>query len=131
MSRCIATYAFTLDRQIGVTVAKHWAAGSRGDNWLMVGLLDGDGTAPDARGGDPMVVGRWQWQFLGEELPFTQGDLEFRTKPAASLSFGGARVRGPYTRFSSSPAAAKLEGFTEGADDRYTLTQGLQELAWH
>ncbi len=129
VDRSVATYAFTMDRQIGVTVAKHWAAGSTFDNWLMVGIFDGDGRAPGQRGDQPMVLARWQWQFLGEELAFSQSDYKFRTVPAASLSFGGSTVRGPYTRFSSS-GGGQLDGFEQTTDDRYTLRQWLQEFAW-
>ena len=127
--RSIATYAFTLDRQRGISIAKHWAAGSVRDNWLMLGVFEGDGRDPGPRGDQVMFVARWQWQFLGEELAFSQSDYKFRTVPAASLSFGGSTVRGPYTRFSSS-GGGQLDGFEETSDDRYTLDQWLQEFAW-
>jgi hypothetical protein len=95
----------------------------------MLGLFEGDGIDPGPRGEQPMVVGRWQWQFLGENLPFSQGDISFRDKPAASLAFGAAQVRGPYTRFSSS-GGGQLSDFEAGGDERYTLKQWMQEFAW-
>lgn len=127
--RSIATYAFTLDRQRGISIAKHSAAGSSLDNWLMLGVFEGEGRDPGARADQPMLVARWQWQFLGRELPFSQSDYKFRSAPAASLSFGASTVRGPYTRFSSS-GGGQLDGFTQTSNDRYTLTQWLQEFAW-
>jgi len=122
--RSIATYAFTLDRQRGVTVE-----GSHANSVFTVGVFEGDGRDPDARGDDPMLVGRWQWNFLGEPLGFSQSDHGMRAVPAASLSVGAARVRGPYTRYSSS-GGGQLDGFTQGDDDRYTLRQWMQEFAW-
>jgi phosphate-selective porin OprO/OprP len=130
VERSIATYAFTLDRQIGATIAKQWGKGSRADNWLMLSVVDGDGIDPGARSSDPMFVGRWQWHFLGEALPFSQSDLKFRSAPAATIAFGGSHGRGPYTRFSSS-GGGQLDGFTQGGEERYTLKQWLQEFAWH
>lgn len=129
--RSIATYAFTLDRQIGVTVAKKYKAGTTLDNWLMLGVNKGTGRGSlGEHGGDPMYLARWQWHFLGRDLPFSQSDLKFRQKPAASLSFAAARVRGPYTRYSSS-GGGQLDGFESGGDERYTLEQFLQEFALH
>lgn len=129
VERSIATYAFTLDRQIGATLMKQSLEGSAFDNWLMLGLFEGDGISPEARGGAPMAVARWQWQFLGRDLPFSQGDIKLREEAAASLSFGAAGVRGPYTRFSSS-GGGQLRGYAAGGDERYTLRQYLQEFAW-
>ena len=129
VERSIATYSFTLDRQIGATLAKRSLEGSAFDNSLMLGLFEGDGISPAARGGAPMAVARWQWQFLGRELPFSQGDIKPREEAAASLSFGAAGVRGPYTRFSSA-GGGQLRGYAAGGDERYSLRQYLQEFAW-
>ena len=69
----------------------------------MLGVNKGNGRGGiDRRSGDPMYLARWNWQFLGEELPFSQSDLKFRDAPASSVSFAASRVRGPFTRFSSS-----------------------------
>jgi phosphate-selective porin OprO/OprP len=126
--RSISTYAFTLDRQIGVTLAKGFMAGTIFDNRVMLGLNKGDGRGDlDDHGNDPMLLARWQWHFLGEDLPFSQSDLNFRQKPAASLAFATAQVRGPYTRYSSS-GGGQLDGFKSGGDERYTLQQFLQEF---
>jgi hypothetical protein len=120
-----------VDRQVGITAAKRFAAGTTLDNWLMAGINKGTGRGGlNEDGGDPMVLVRWQWQFLGRALPFSQSDLKFRQKPAASLAIATARVRGPYTRYSSS-GGGQLDGFDIGGDERYTLRQYLQEFAWH
>lgn len=131
VERSISTYAFTLDRQIGVTVAKGFLKGTRFDNWLLLGVNKGDGRGNlDNLDHKPMMLGRWQWNFLGEVLPFSQSDLKFRQKPAASLTIAAAKVRGPFTRFSSA-GGGQLDGFESGGEERYTLQQFLQEFAWH
>ncbi|MGI9201541.1 MAG: porin [Woeseiaceae bacterium] len=129
--RSISTYAFTVDRQVGATFLKKFMPGTKMDNLLFLGVNKGNGRGGiDRRNGDPMYLARWQWHFLGEEVPFSQSDLKFRDVPAASLSFAAAQVRGPFTRFSSS-GGGQLDGFEDGGDKRYTLQQVLQEFAWH
>ena len=129
VERSISTYAFTLDRQIGVSLAKGFMAGTTFDNWLMLGVNKGGGRGKlDDLGMKPMLLARWQWNFLGEVLPFSQSDLKLRPEPAASLAFATAQVRGPYTRYSSS-GGGQLDGFESGGDERYTLQQFLQEFA--
>ena len=131
VERSIATYAFTLDRQLGITLTKKFQQGTTMDNWLMLGVNQGTGRGGlNEDGGDPMYLARWQWHFLGKELPFSQSDLKFRKMPAASLAFAAAQVRGAYTRYSSS-GGGQLDGFETGGDKRYTLRQFLQEFAWH
>ncbi|MEJ2604275.1 MAG: porin [Gammaproteobacteria bacterium] len=129
VERSIATYAFTLDRQRGITLTKRLAASTRADTELMGGLFEGDGRSPGPRGDEPMAVLRWQWNFLGRSLGFSQSDVALRDVPAASLSLAAATVRGPYTRFSSS-GGGQLDGFESGGDERYTLDQWQQGFAW-
>jgi hypothetical protein len=131
VERSISTYAFTVDRQVGATFLKKFMPDTKMNNLLFLGVNKGNGRGGiDRRNGDPMYLARWQWHFLGEELPFSQSDLKFREVPAASLSFAAAQVRGPFTRFSSS-GGGQLDGFEDGGDKRYTLQQFLQEFAWH
>jgi phosphate-selective porin OprO/OprP len=77
-----------------------------------------------------MTMIRWEWDFLGEVLPYSQSDLAMRPTPAASLAFGTARVDGPYTRFSTA-GGGQLDGFEPGDSTRYSIEQWLQEFAWH
>ena len=128
--RSISTYAFTLDRQRGIGIARHFAAGTSRDQWLMLGIYEGDSRDPGPRGDAPMLVARWQWQFLGEGLPFSQSDIKFRDVPAASFALAAATVEGPYTRYSSS-GGGQLDSFEQGSDERYELRQWLQEFALH
>ncbi|HSG87785.1 MAG TPA: porin [Pseudomonadales bacterium] len=127
--RSIATSPFTIDRQRGVTVTGQFARDSRANSSIVLGAFEGAGRSPGPRGDDPMLVGRWQWNFLGRTLGFAQSDTDMRERPAASLAFAGAHVRGPYTRFSSG-GGGQLDGFSSGGSERYTLQQWMQEFAW-
>lgn len=99
------------------------------DSVVTAGMFEGDGRDPGPRGKEPMVMARWQWQMLGENLPFTQSDWAFTERAALSVSLAGVRVRGPYTRFSTS-GGGQLSGFETGDDERYTLEQWQQGFAW-
>jgi phosphate-selective porin len=129
VDRSIATPAFTLDRQRGAAIMGHLFQGTRGDAWYNVGLFEPLGR--DSRGGyeDPLVLGRWQWNFLGRDLAFSQSDTALRSEAAASIAMAAARYRGPYTSFSSS-GGGQLDGFVEGRSDRYRVEQWMVETAW-
>jgi hypothetical protein len=72
---------------------------------------------------------RWQWEFLGRSLGFSQSDFGFSPQAAATFSLAAARVRGPYTRFSTE-GGGQLDGFEAGGEERYTLEQWQQGFAW-
>jgi phosphate-selective porin len=129
VERSIATQAFTLDRQRGAAAFGRVAAGTAADGWYNVGVYEPLGR--DGRGeyDDPLLLARWQWNFLGRDLGFSQGDVGYRAEPAASIALAGARYRGPYTAFSSS-GGGQLEGFERGDRDRYAVEQLLFETAW-
>jgi hypothetical protein len=129
VERSIATYTFTVDRQVGATALKHFAQGTRADTWIMLGAFEGDGIDPGQRGDDPMYAARIHWQPLGREFKFSQSDFAFSEQALVSVSLAAARVRGPYTRFSSS-GGGQLNGFEAGGDERYTLEQWQQGFAW-
>lgn len=130
VERSIATRPFTVDRQQGATLTKEIASGTWADSWLMAGIFRGDGRGDSgATGDESMYVMRWQWHFMGRAVPFSQTDYTFTEKPAGSFSLAAARVRGPYTRFSSS-GGGQLDGFEMGGDERYTIEQWQQGFAW-
>jgi hypothetical protein len=75
-----------------------------------------------------MVLGRWQWNFLKRDLPFSQSDLSYR-KPAGSLAVAGATWQGPYTSFSTQ-GGGELPGFPVGNEDTYKVEQAMVETAF-
>ncbi|RPI12614.1 MAG: porin, partial [Lysobacterales bacterium] len=129
VDRSIATPAFTLDRQRGGAVFGRLFEGTRADSWYNVGVYEPLGR--DGRGDydEPLLLARWQWNFLGRDLGFSQGDLGYRERPAASLALAAASYRGPYTAFSSS-GGGQLDGFDAGGPGRYDVEQFLVETAW-
>ncbi len=133
--RSIVNRAFTLDRQKGATVLGRLMKGTLGDSRYYVGVFTGNGrgfrTRPGAEeldhgDGSPLVMARYQWNFLGRDVGHSQSDLEYHDKPAAALSFGTARNRSRYTRFSSS-GGGQLDGFKLGRPGQYALRQFMEE----
>ena len=76
-----------------------------------------------------MVMGRWQWNYTGHVLPFSQSALKRYQAPHASLAFAAVSNDSPYTRFSSS-GGGQLPGYEEGEDNQYRIYQAMQEWAW-
>jgi phosphate-selective porin len=129
VDRSIVNREFTLDRQVGVMVAGHLWSGSLADSWYMLGVFNGNGSGAANDDGSMMWIARYQWQFFGRELPFSQSDVEYHEQPAASLSFGTVSNRSPFTRFASS-GGAQLDGFEEGEPGQYDLRQFVEEAAF-
>jgi phosphate-selective porin len=131
VERSIVNRAFTVDRQQGVAAVGRVFEGTRFDSTYAAGVYTGTGRGGGADDdGWPMLLGRWQWNFLGRELPFTQSDVARRPEAAASLAFARVANRSRFTRFSSA-GGGQLEGFAEGASGRYDLEQSLLEFALH
>lgn len=118
--RSIVNQVLTVDRQRGFTVFGHVLPETRGDSWYYLGVVSGNGKNEWFSSGEPMLVGRYQWNFLGRDLGFSSSDLEYHD--AASVALAGARNRSRYTRFSSD-GGGQLEGFDPGALRQYSLKQ--------
>ena len=81
----------------------HLFKGTRADSWYYGGVFTGTGRGGGNNDdGQMMWAGRYQWNFLGRDLPFAQSDVEYHDEPAASVAFAAATNRSPFTRFSSS-----------------------------
>ena len=135
--RSIVNRAFTVDRQKGAAILGRVMNGTLGDSRYYVGVFTGNGrgfrSAPgkpelDHGDGSPMVVARYQWNFLGRDVGYSQSDLKYHEKPAAALSFGAARNRSRFTRFSSS-GGSSLDSFEPGLRGQYSLRQFMEETA--
>ena len=129
VERSISTYWFTIDRQWGAMTSGRAMKGARGDaNWW-AGVLGGVGRGNSSDGGRPMLMSRWQWNYTGEPLPFSQSGLKRYTSARGSLSFAAVTNDSRYTRFSSA-GGGKLKGYDEGRDNQYRVNQAMQEWAW-
>ena len=111
VDRSIVNNPFTVDRQTGPSIRGRLFAGTLADSRYSAGVFTGTG-----RGGGldedrrPMYIGRWQWNFLKRDLPYSQSDIARREQPAASLAFAAMSNEGEFTRFSSS-GGGQLFGF--------------------
>jgi len=129
VERSIVNWYFTLDRQPGVMLAGHLWPSRRGDSWYLFGLSNGNGRGASNDDATMMWMGRYQWNFLGRDLPYSQTDVEYHEKPAGTLAFAASRNKSPYTRFSSA-GGGQLDGFEEGEPGQYSLTQFVEETAF-
>ncbi len=123
VERSLINRPFTLDRQQGIEVYGHLdGKGAANFNYWLAVLT---GTGRGNRENDDsnlMYFGRFQWNFLGDNIDFTGGDLEFHEKPSANIAFAGVTNRSPYTRFSQS-GGGKLEGFEIDNSGQYRVNQ--------
>ncbi|NOR18541.1 MAG: porin [Xanthomonadales bacterium] len=129
VERSIATYWFTVDRQNGVMASGRLAAGLAADSSWWLGVLNGNGLNTGGDGSQPMWLARYQWNFSGRVLPFSQSALKRYPESRGSLAFAVVSNASRYTRFSSS-GGGQLPGFEEGEDNQYRVEQILQEYAW-
>ncbi len=127
--RSIVNREFTVDRQPGAMVGGHLFPGRLADSWYFAGLFNGNGSNESNDDGSMMWMARYQWQFLKRDLPFSQTDVEFHEKPAASLAFATLGNQSPYTRFATS-GPGQLDGFAPGETGQYDLLQFLEETAF-
>jgi phosphate-selective porin len=129
VDRSIANKWFTLDRQRGVSLFGRLAPGSRKDSWYHLAILEGAGRNGEGSAESPMWLGRWEWNFLGRDVGFSQSDTGKREVPAGSVSIGATGYRGPYSSFSSA-GGGQLPGFESGGKDRYKVRQYMFESAY-
>ena len=101
VERSIATYWFTIDRQWGALASGRLGQGSQLDSSWWAGVLGGNGRSEKSDGGRPMLLGRWQWNYTGTLLPFSQSALKRYAEPHASLSLAFVANDSQFTRFSS------------------------------
>lgn len=129
IERSISTYWFTIDRQWGaMTSGRLWRGEPADSNWW-AGVLSGNGRNGSNDGGRPMVMGRWQWNYTGNLLPFSQSALQRYEAPHGSLAFSAVSNDSAYTRFSSD-GGGQLPGYEEGSSNQYRIYQAMQEWAW-
>ncbi len=127
--RSIATYWFTIDRQWGAMASGRVSPGGQMDSSWWAGVLGGNGRSQESDGGRPMGLARWQWNYSGEVLPFSQSALKRYVVPRGSFALAVVSNDSKYTRYSSD-GGGQLPGYSEGEDNQYRIMQGMQEWAW-
>jgi phosphate-selective porin len=129
VDRSIVNRTFTIDRQPGLMLTGSLWPGSVADSRYFAGVFSGAGSGNFETEGQPMWLARWQWNFLGRDLSFSQSDVGNRAEPAGSLAAAGVWNRSRYTRFSQE-GGGSLEGFPADAPERYDVEQAVAEAAY-
>lgn len=129
VERSIINRPFTIDRQQGVSL--YGRLDGRGladfDYWISLFM----GTGRGSRENDdknPMIMTRWQWNFMGEPLAFSGSDVAYHKKFVGIIAVAGLTNQSQYTRFSTA-GGGQLEGFEDGVAGQYRVHQLLAETA--
>jgi len=103
VDRSLLNRKFTVDRQQGVKVYGNLDGGGIANFNYWAALLTGMGRGATQNDDSKMMYfGRFQWNFLGREVPFSGGDLKISQKPAGIIAIAAVTNTSPYTRFSTS-----------------------------
>jgi phosphate-selective porin OprO/OprP len=100
VNRSIVNDVFTVDRQQGIEIKGNLFPNSWYDITYYAGAFTGLGVGErNNDDGSMMYSGRLQWNALGEEMKFSQSDLEFHKKPALNISFAANKNKSKCTAF--------------------------------
>lgn len=129
VDRSIVNSPFTVDRQQGMHLSGRLFKESAADSHYWIGVFTGTGRGGGLEAdGNPMYVGRWQWNFLKRELPFSESDIKITPETTASLAVAAATNRGAFTLWSSA-GPGELPGIPVGAPSQYRTRQWMGEFA--
>jgi len=120
---------FTVDRQKGLMASGRIAKGKPYDSSYWLGRLSGTGRGGDFSDADKLWLARYQWNFMGRELGFSQSDIDRRKDPAGSVAVAYVDGASRFTRFSSA-GGGQLPGYVDGEPGQYAIRQWLFETAW-
>jgi phosphate-selective porin len=102
VDRSIVNNFFTIDRQVGAMLYGRLAPGTPFDSRYYAGVFTGSGRGEANDDDNMMYFGRYQWNFLGRDLAWSQSDVEYHQQPTGSLAFGAYTNIGKCTAWSSS-----------------------------
>ncbi|QOL25232.1 porin [Thalassotalea sp. LPB0316] len=133
VDRSIVNDWFNIDRQQGISFLGHLNKGTWADSNYWFDIFNGTGRDGKNENDHFMYVGRYQWNFLGEQMETAMGDLKFRSKPAAHFAVSATTNTSAYTKFSTS-APGQLRDFkdkaVEGVDDQFKLKQWMVDFSY-
>jgi hypothetical protein len=101
VDRSILTAWFTTDRQKGVVASGRFGNGTAHDSSYWFGRLSGAGRGGDLSDADGMWLARYQWNFSGRALGFSQSDIGRHDPPAGSAAIALVSGYSKFTSFSS------------------------------
>jgi len=130
LERSILTYAFTIDRQQGMSLfGRANCEGALDFNyWLSIFTGNGRG-AFENDDENLMYMGRLQWNAFGDPTSFSGSDIPVHSNPSFILAIAATTNISPYTRFSTS-GGGQLDGFEPGVPSQYKVDQWVQETAF-
>ncbi len=138
VNRSIVNDVFTVDRQQGVQLFGRLFPGTWHDFTYYAGVFTGRGVGfRDNDDKNMMYFGRLQWNFLGQELPWSQSDLAMSERPIGDVSFAAATNISQCTAFETDRDSCRaLRGFTSPSHARagqYRVDQMMAEFRfrWH
>lgn len=130
VERSVVTPWFTVDRQQGVVASGRIGKGAPADSSYWFGWISGAGRGGDPSDADGLVLARWQWNFTGNLLGFSQSAVGRPDMPEGSVAVAAVSGNTPYTSFSSD-GGGQIPGFSEGVTPgQYYLRQWLFETAY-
>ncbi|MEX2482323.1 MAG: porin [Gammaproteobacteria bacterium] len=129
VNRSIVNDIFTVDRQQGIQVFGRLFADSHFDLSYAVGVFAGLGVGERENDDDNMMwSGRLQWNALGGEMSFSQGDVEYHEQPALNFAFAAATNKSACTAFETDNRSCRaLPGFVVGLPGQYRVNQMMEE----
>lgn len=131
VDRSLVNRTFTIDRQQGVEALGNLDAGGIANFNYWLGIFTGTGRGATQNDDRKMMhFGRFQWNFLGREVPFSGGDIQISPKPAGIIAFAAVTNTSPYTRFSSA-GGGQLAGYEGTNDSQYKVNQYQIESAFN
>lgn len=131
VERSMVNNYFTLDRQQGISVLGRLNKEGLFDSNYWIDIFNGTGRTGGNDTSNVMIVGRYQWNFLGEKLGSAMSDLAIRQKPAANIAIAGSKNTSRYSGFNSD-GGTQLPGFIDyDRDDQYEISQWLIEGKYH
>ncbi len=130
IERSIVNRAFTIDRQVGITIYGNFGAESIANFDYIAAVYTGTGLLSLANDDSNMMyMGRFQWNFIGEPIPTSESDSDRKGNeaPRGSIALAGATNISPYTRFSSG-GGGLLDAFLRGEPGQYKVDQVVQDF---
>ncbi|ARN75478.1 porin [Oceanicoccus sagamiensis] len=122
---------FTLDRQQGVSLLGRLDKGGTLDSNYWIDVFNGTGRTEGNDNTNVMLVGRYQWNLLGEKLDTAMSDLARRQQPAAYIAVAASENSSRYSGFNSD-GGRQLPGFVDyGLDDQYDIEQWMLDGKYH
>jgi hypothetical protein len=130
VNRSIVNDIFTVDRQQGAQLYGRLFPKDWYDFSYALGIFAGQGVGERNNDDDKMMYSaRLQWNFLGNELEFSQSDTEFHEKPAASFAVAGMTNTSRCTAFETANDSCRaLPDFKLGVAGQYEVNQAMEEL---